>query len=229
MIRYRLTCTNDHTFDAWFPNSAAYDHQQTAHLIECPICESTKVCKAPMAPNVLRQRDKASPLLQNLPTPDAPSPGSDAEHQPAYVSIRRGSHSGSSKKSPGPHTSQGSRSPWYHDGGFRGDHDHQESAGVLKLYETTDPLKAEAPYTTALDQKGMSLVEKRQAVKMLAQIVKQNFLDVGHRFSEEARRMHYGETKKRNISGKASQDEIVELLQEGIDVIPLPPFPKEDA
>ena len=46
--------------------------------------------------------------------------------------------------------------------------------------------------------------------------------DMGSRFAEEARRMHYGEVEARSIRGQASAREAVELLEEGIGVIPLP-------
>ena len=46
--------------------------------------------------------------------------------------------------------------------------------------------------------------------------------DVGEQFAQEARRMHYGEVKARSIRGQASAREAVELLEEGIDVMPLP-------
>lgn len=46
--------------------------------------------------------------------------------------------------------------------------------------------------------------------------------DVGERFAEEARRMHYGEIAERGIRGQATLAETRELLEEGIDVAPLP-------
>ena len=49
-----------------------------------------------------------------------------------------------------------------------------------------------------------------------------NTEDVGRRFAEEARRMHYGDIEARSIRGRASAREAVELLEEGIDVMPLP-------
>jgi hypothetical protein len=49
-----------------------------------------------------------------------------------------------------------------------------------------------------------------------------NTEDVGAGFAEEARRMHYGETQERGIRGQASADETQALLEEGIDVLPLP-------
>ena len=46
--------------------------------------------------------------------------------------------------------------------------------------------------------------------------------DVGERFAEEARRIHYGETEERGIRGQASREETEALLEEGIGVLPLP-------
>ena len=46
--------------------------------------------------------------------------------------------------------------------------------------------------------------------------------DVGERFAEEARRIHYGEVPERSIRGQASRDETEALLDEGIGVLPLP-------
>ena len=49
-----------------------------------------------------------------------------------------------------------------------------------------------------------------------------NTEDVGERFADEARAMHYGDAEQRNIRGQASRAEAAELLEEGIDVMPLP-------
>ena len=49
-----------------------------------------------------------------------------------------------------------------------------------------------------------------------------NTEDVGDRFAEEARRIHYGESEERNIRGQASPEETQALLEEGIGVLPLP-------
>ncbi|MCA3237742.1 MAG: DUF1178 family protein [Curvibacter sp.] len=46
--------------------------------------------------------------------------------------------------------------------------------------------------------------------------------DVGERFAEEARKIHYGEREERGIRGRASSEETRELLEEGIAVLPLP-------
>lgn len=46
--------------------------------------------------------------------------------------------------------------------------------------------------------------------------------DVGDRFPEEARRIHYGEAKERGIRGNASAKDADALRDEGIEVVPLP-------
>lgn len=46
--------------------------------------------------------------------------------------------------------------------------------------------------------------------------------DVGTKFAEEARKIHYGETDHRNIRGQASREETEALFDEGIEILPLP-------
>ena len=49
-----------------------------------------------------------------------------------------------------------------------------------------------------------------------------NTEDVGNEFPEEARKIHYREAPERKIRGNASQDEVQELREEGIDVVAVP-------
>lgn len=49
-----------------------------------------------------------------------------------------------------------------------------------------------------------------------------NTVDVGDRFAEEARRIHYGEVDERAIRGRATREEAQELREEGIEVMSLP-------
>jgi len=56
----------------------------------------------------------------------------------------------------------------------------------------------------------------------LVKQVMSNTEDVGERFAEEARRIHYGESEERGIRGQASKEETQALLEEGIGVMPLP-------
>ena len=58
-------------------------------------------------------------------------------------------------------------------------------------------------------------------LKMVRHVVA-NTEDVGNSFPEEARKMHYGETEHRNIRGHATPEETEALLDEGIQVMPLP-------
>jgi uncharacterized protein DUF1178 len=62
MIRYALACDKGHAFESWFANSATYDRQVKRGLVSCPVCNSTKVEKAIMAPRVAgtKRRDDAS-------------------------------------------------------------------------------------------------------------------------------------------------------------------------
>ncbi|MCY1298424.1 hypothetical protein D9M70_479120 [compost metagenome] len=57
--------------------------------------------------------------------------------------------------------------------------------------------------------------------------VRENAEDVGERFPEEARKIHYGEAEERGLIGKATAKEAVALLEEGIAVAPLPILPDE--
>ncbi len=64
-------------------------------------------------------------------------------------------------------------------------------------------------------------------VRKLREVVKAAE-DVGRRFPEEARKIHYDEAPARAIRGQASSDEAEALREEGIDFTPLPPFLTRD-
>ena len=64
--------------------------------------------------------------------------------------------------------------------------------------------------------------EVMQAWMAMAKRVLANTADVGDRFAEEARKIHYGETEERGIRGRATRDETEALLDEGIAVMPFP-------
>lgn len=73
--------------------------------------------------------------------------------------------------------------------------------------------------------------EPEQRIRALLRAVRAHVTrtsdDVGGRFPEEARRMHYGETPSRPIYGEASPEEARALVEEGIEVAPLPPAPED--
>jgi hypothetical protein len=66
-----------------------------------------------------------------------------------------------------------------------------------------------------------------ELVRKLREIVR-NTENVGHRFPEEARKIHYEEVPGRPIRGQASKDEADALREEGIEFTPLPPFLTRD-
>jgi hypothetical protein len=66
-----------------------------------------------------------------------------------------------------------------------------------------------------------------EAVAKLREIVR-NTENVGRRFPEEARKIHYRETPPRAIRGQASRDEAQALTEEGIEFASLPPFLTND-
>ncbi len=51
--------------------------------------------------------------------------------------------------------------------------------------------------------------------------------NVGDKFSEEARKIHYGESEARGIYGKATVKEAVGLAEEGVNVMPIPDLPED--
>ena len=52
MIRYRLICSQDHEFDAWFRDGAGYERQVKRQQVTCPHCGDVDVSKAIMAPGL---------------------------------------------------------------------------------------------------------------------------------------------------------------------------------
>lgn len=56
MISYSLSCAEGHRFDAWFRSADAFDTQAAQGAVACPVCGSTAVTKALMAPAVATSR-----------------------------------------------------------------------------------------------------------------------------------------------------------------------------
>jgi hypothetical protein len=159
VIRYSLICNTGHEFESWFPNSAAYDKQAKRGLIDCPMCGSTKVEKAIMAPRLAR-KDKSAPIV--APAEETAAPAQAPAEAPTPVAMI---------------------SP-------------QEREFRAKLKELRDHLTANAD-------------------------------NVGKKFPEVARKMHYGEIEHRSVYGEASSQDAKELHEEGIEFHPLPVLPEE--
>ncbi|MFJ5368394.1 DUF1178 family protein [Bosea sp. CER48] len=84
MIRYTLICDNAHEFESWFSSSASFEDQARRGFVTCPVCDSAKVGRAIMAPNVARS--DLGPRAAE-PGPDAPGPGPAAAGAPAPVAL----------------------------------------------------------------------------------------------------------------------------------------------
>ena len=67
--------------------------------------------------------------------------------------------------------------------------------------------------------------ELRAKLKELREHIVKNADNVGERFPNEARKMHYGDIEHRPIYGEASPDEARALIEEGVEVTPLPVLP----
>lgn len=85
MIRYALVCDRKHEFESWFKNSEAYDKQIKRGLVTCPICNSSKVEKAIMAPALA----KASMSDIRTPAESADGPAPVAMLSPQEREFRR--------------------------------------------------------------------------------------------------------------------------------------------
>lgn len=133
MILYELRCESDHRFEAWFRNAAAFDEQQAAQRIECPVCGDHSVGKAPMAPRIAKARS----------------------------------------------TGEGQ------------------------------------PMTTKLS-------EVRRELEALRRRIEETSENVGDRFADEARKIHYGEAETRDIYGTATDDEASSLEEEGVPFARIP-------
>lgn len=140
MIRFSLVCDQDHSFVGWFSSSDDFDTQKKRGLIGCPMCDSLKIEKSLMAPQVSTSRKKEAQNIAMV----------DAARQEVVSEIRK----------------------------------------------LRDKLTENSDY-------------------------------VGEKFPEEARRIHYGETEERGIHGEAGKDDIEALLDEGINIAPLPTIPDD--
>lgn len=81
----------------------------------------------------------------------------------------------------------------------------------------------------ARQQVAMDVARQETIVKLKEMVatIKANAEDVGERFPEEARKIHYGEADARGIMGKASLAEVKDLIEEGIEIAPLPVLPDD--
>ena len=127
MIAFDLICSNGHLFECWFKDSASYEDQKSAGVINCPICDDVQV---------------------------------ERVYSPFMI-----------KKS---------------------------------------------------DDKKRGEVDAYQISRLIEAYLEKHFEDVGGEFYTEAIKMHYGESKKRNIKGTTTTEEEVILKEEGVPFVKIP-------
>lgn len=168
MIRYALQCECGHAFESWFQDSASYDKQAKRGLVTCPVCDSAKVEKSIMAPQIPRK-------------------GRSADQRAGEEKFLRAKS-------------------------------RQKKATAV---ETTALAPSTEPMIAPQDN------ELRAKLKELRDHIKANADNVGEQFPEQARKMHYGEIEHRPIYGDASPAEAKALIEEGVEVLPLPVLPDD--
>lgn len=67
----------------------------------------------------------------------------------------------------------------------------------------------------------------RNLVRAVRKVLEDGSEDVGDRFPEEARKIHYREVEQRTIRGTASSDEARALVEEGVEILALPRVPED--
>ena len=86
---------------------------------------------------------------------------------------------------------------------------------------------ADSPQSGEAADRGRLIAAQTAFYRHLKQMLEQSD-NVGNRFAEEARRIHYKEAPERQIHGSATREEAVDLLEEGIPVLPVPFDIKDD-
>lgn len=126
------------------------------------------------------------------------------------------------------------------------DYENQKASGLIECPMCFDDDVRKAVMAPSVGRKGnqaqdvlpaapghqMATGSMKDMVAIMTKLqrhVESNFENVGQEFPEEARKIHYGETEERGIYGEASPEETKALLDEGVDVFPMPKAPKEDA
>jgi len=140
VIRFNLRCDADHEFDGWFASNEGFDEQKRRGFVTCPHCNSKKIEKSLMAPQVSTGRTKDAIAVSTM----------DQARKAVFAEMK-------------------------------------------KLRET--------------------VTEKGE--------------NVGTRFAEEARKIHYGEADDRLVYGEADREQIEDLVDEGVAIAPLPVLPDD--
>jgi hypothetical protein len=84
----------------------------------------------------------------------------------------------------------------------------------------------------AAPPQNLALIDERErqlrnAIRQLRQKIEEQTDDVGREFPDEARRMQRGDVPQRSIRGQASLEDAQALIEDGIDVMPIPTLPED--
>ena len=105
--------------------------------------------------------------------------------------------------------------------GRSSDRDEAASSQALVPATATEPPSPEAAQRTEMQRQILDMMRKvRAEVETKAEYV-------GPKFAEEARKIHHKETDARGIWGEATLAEAKELVEDGIDCLPLPRLPED--
>jgi hypothetical protein len=85
-----------------------------------------------------------------------------------------------------------------------------------------DEARVKVPVMSESDDMASAMTKATEAIKELQTTIEKNFDNVGVKFPEEARKMHYGEAEVRGIYGEASVEEAKELIEEGVEIAAVP-------
>lgn len=119
-----------------------------------------------------------------------------------------------------------------------GDYESQKERGLVECplcgnQGVEKALMAPSVSSARGEESAVPVAMNAEQTKMMAQIreltnkMREGAENVGEKFAEEARKIHYGETDARGIYGKATPVEAKGLANEGIEFIPLPTLPED--
>lgn len=193
-----LRCGHEHSFEGWFGSDADYESQLERKLIECPMCGNGDIMRMPTAPrlNVSHLREGHAGRSERRESPDERGDSRNGERD----AERHADQQGAGRQPSGPAPTPGATA-------------QSDAMTVAPARERFDPRSPE--HAQALAQ------AQAEAMHALREVIEKTE-DVGDQFSEEARRMHYGEAEQRNIRGVATAVDAMALRDEGIDVVALP-------
>jgi hypothetical protein len=101
---------------------------------------------------------------------------------------------------------------------------------VSKKKDRAEPAPAPSTEVTTPASTPLMMAQERELrakLKELRDHIVKNADNVGERFPNEARKMHYGDIEHRPIYGEASPEEARSLIDEGVEVSPLPVLPED--